>query len=77
LPAKILTLSRDRFTRQDLAIAQSILAGKKYAAIAHEQKIALITVKRRAKKLFIYANMKNALNFVDKYKNYTVELGIE
>jgi hypothetical protein len=76
LPTKILTLSRDRFTRHDMAIAQGILAGKKYATIASEQCMSLSTLKRRVKSLFAYISVADALTFMTKYEGYTVELGI-
>jgi hypothetical protein len=74
---KILTLPCDQFKYQDVAVAQGILAGKKYATIASEQDISLITVKRRSKKLFAYTNVTNELSFMNKYEGYTVELGKE
>jgi hypothetical protein len=75
--AKILTLPRNKFKHQDVAVAQAILAGEKYTAIAGEQRMGLSTLKRRTKILFTYANVQDAQTFIAQYEGYTVELGTE
>ena len=75
LSEKKLTLPRNRFKRKDVAMAHGILDGKKYAAIAIEQEMALSTLKRRAKLLYEYANVADQRSFIAEYEGYTVELG--
>ncbi|MDR2418293.1 MAG: hypothetical protein LBD79_04495 [Treponema sp.] len=74
---KKLMLPCDKFKRQDVSMAQGILAGKKYTAIASEQRMGLSTLKRRTKLLFKYARVANRQIFMAKYEGYTVELEIE
>jgi hypothetical protein len=72
--AKVLTLPRDKFKRKDVAIAQGILEGKKYLAIANEQNMGLSSLKRRAKMLFTYVNVTNGQSFIATYEDCAVEL---
>ena len=69
-----LTLPRNRFKRKDAAIAQGILEGKKYVAIASEQEMGLSTLKRRVKTLFAYVNVVDKSSFIAEYEGCVVEL---
>jgi hypothetical protein len=71
---KRLVLPLGTFKPCDAAIARSILAGAKYTSAANEQGIALSTVKRRAKALFVYTGAADAQTFRAAYKDWTVEL---
>lgn len=69
-----LRLDQEWCNEQELAILQKILAGGKYASIAHEYGIAVSTLKRRVHTLYAAIGVLDRADFIVRYSRYTLEL---
>ncbi|MDR0636083.1 MAG: LuxR C-terminal-related transcriptional regulator [Treponema sp.] len=69
-----LLLPKPMFSPRDVRILQSILNGKKYECIAHEQTISLSSVKKRVRFLYDRLNLRDRASFMNSYEGYTIEL---
>ncbi len=67
-------LSSDKFTLRDVSILKSIQKGEKYEVIAKNENIAVITLKKRARTLFVYLKVYDKNTFLTKYGNHPIVL---
>jgi DNA-binding CsgD family transcriptional regulator len=72
----LLYLKPALFTAQDVAILQKVLDGAKYMSIAHDQNIAISTLKNRVRVLYSKIGVPDRTAFMSRYSRYILKLAL-